>query len=218
MPVHKGIISSFNQFRTAAGKIDLSSNNERVEALNRYFEQGGFVSILPNSSGWPKLTYPSKHRIKEMLQQLNEKKDLFSRKHGDWQQKHFQAKTYKMFTKLKKFADRTYWDHTIKSIKDKSYRNEAQKVKLPTHLVADPKFKPMIKMFVNDPEYRRQLIETIEHSIVYRDRKELGRYANFLQEFRKNISEDKMKEIKEKLKEIDSDIKMYNALQKWSEE
>ena len=214
--MEKLIISSFDGFKKHY-KEAISSDNERNEALKRYFEKGGFVSVRSlKEKPWPLLIYPSKQRIAAQLKELHSMKSLFSKKQADWKIKHFQARTYDLKNQLKKFTEKSYWEHMLKFLRDSDYREDAKKVKLPAKLVADPKFKPMIKMFVSDAEYRKQLIETVEHSIVYKDDKSLGKYASFLKEFRKSVSEGKIKSTKKKIEELDKDIKMYNALQKWS--
>lgn len=214
----KGIISSFNQFEKAVeGKVELEKNPERSEALKRYFSLGNFVRFFPSGNSWPKLIYPSKFKIEAELRELRKEKELFSRKHGDWKQKYLQAVTYDLTNKAKKFKSKVYWNHVLKFMKDKDYREETRRVKLPTHLVADPKWEPMIRMFVTDSDYRKQLIETLDHSIVYKKDKELAKYAAFLQEFRREVSEKKMSEIKSRIDRINADIKMYNVLLKWNE-
>ncbi len=215
----KGIISSFEQFKKTYGKtFSFDSDKERVEALKRYLAKGGFVRVLPSTNGsWPILLYPDKIKIKNHLSEVKKFKEIFEKKKGDWVRKRFQASTYFLFNDLKKFKEKLYWQHTLKLLSNKEYRKDAKKVSLPTKLVADKKWKPMIKMFVLDEDYRKQLVETLENSIVYAKDKKLAKYASALQEFRKEVSSKKINSIDSKLKEIEEDIKMLNVLQKWFE-
>ena len=146
--MQKGIISSFDKFVEANPSLNLELAPQRALALKDYFSFGGFVSIIPFDSGaWPKLIYPSKHRILYQLTELDENKKLFESKLGDWKQKNSEAKNYKTMIAIKKFSEPVYWKHVIKKMTDKEYSSSVDRVKLPVDLVSDKKYKPMIETF-----------------------------------------------------------------------
>jgi hypothetical protein len=74
----------------------------------------------------------------------------------------------------------------------------------------------MIKMFVSDFDYRKQLSMTVRESIVYRSEKRVGRYATQQQQFRMKESGRKIAELEKKLAEIDLDIAALQELSKWA--
>ncbi len=216
--MHKGIISSFDKFTEANPSLDLNSNSERVNALKDYFSFGGFVSLIPSGNGvWPKLIYPSKPRIIFQLNELNKNKKLFESKLNDWKKNHSAAKNYRNKIFLKKFSEKTYWKHLMKTLTDKEYKASSEKVKLPVELVADKKYKPMIETFLKDDEYRRQLIEAFDNSVVYKKDKRLASHATHLQEFRKEMSETKITELTKKLELIEKNISCLKEIMKWAE-
>ena len=70
---------------------------------------------------------------------------------------------------------------------------------------------------MNDEEYRRQLIEAFENSVVYKKDKELAKYATYLQEFRKEISQTKIGELTKRLEVINKNISCLQEMAKWAE-
>ena len=73
-------------------------------------------------------------------------------------------------------------------------------------------------MFVNEIDYRKQLAETVETSIVYKKDKRVARYANQLNSFREDISKQKTENLQQKIDLVNKDIQMLNAILKWTKE
>jgi len=217
--MQKGIISSFERFTEVNSSINLEENPQRVLALKDYFSFGGFVSLIPLTNGsWPKLIYPSKQRVLFQLNELTEKKKLFESKLSDWKKKYSGAKNYKTTIFFKKFSEPVYWQHLMKKLTDKEYSDSVERVKLPVDLIADKKYKAMIETFLKDNEYRRQLTEAFENSVVYRKDKKLAKHASYLQEFRQEMSESKMKELQKKIDSIEKNISCLKEIMKWAEQ
>jgi uncharacterized membrane protein len=76
----------------------------------------------------------------------------------------------------------------------------------------------MVKMFVNDLEYRKQLTETVSTSIVYKKNKKVARYADELKEFRMSASNKQMEDLQKKIDHIEATEKALKELQKWVKE
>ena len=91
-------------------------------------------------------------------------------------------------------------------------------VKLPAHLVGDDKWKPMVKMFVNDIDYRKQLSETVDKSIVYKNNKKVAQYADELKDFRMGVSDKQIKDLDKKIAKINELEVALKELQKWAKE
>ena len=206
-------LTSFKQFRSRVKARD----KELEEALKEYFANGGIVRVaISSSKEWPKLIYPSKKRLQALIEEKKkQKRDLLGKK-ATWQKLLFNANIYNVANFVKKYAEPIYWKHIFKYLIDSDYRNDANTVKLPAHLVADPRWKPMIKMFVEDIDYRKQLRLTVEESFVYKKDKKLAKYRQQLIEFRKQESKRKIKELEEKIAELDKEIKVLSTLLKWA--
>ncbi|MBI2598558.1 MAG: hypothetical protein HYW50_05190 [Candidatus Diapherotrites archaeon] len=213
------IISSFEHFEKLFPQSFNGSSGERVEALKNYFKNGGVVSLAKSpKQGWPKLLYPGTARVEEQIKDVEKLKGIFVKKQRDWQVKAVGARIYYLKNEVLKLSEPLYWKHLGKFLFDKDYKEDALLVKLPASLVVDKRWKPMIKTFVNDTEYRKQLVETVQHSFVYEKNKELALYAKELQEFRKDISSKKLGQINEKIASLDGELKTLQEILKWAKE
>ena len=209
------IISSINAFDKA---FPDSPKDARYDALKKYFDRGGVINAVKTGKAWPKLVYPSPLRVDSQIKEFAKLKSLYESKHRDWQKKLSEAKTYHSKHQLLKFSDPLYWKHKSKTLTDSDYRSDAEKVSLPIHLVADVKWKPMIKMFINDLEYRKNLVETVQTSIVYKDSKKVAKYAYILQDFRIEVSTSKIADLSKKISALNEDIKSLELIKKWAKE
>lgn len=202
-------------------RLSKGQDKERWEALEHYFSRGGIIRAdfdPRKAKEWPTLLYPTKLRLRALIREKEKLRANYSKKRKDWEKKLRDAELYGITHQVKKYSSPLYWKHWAKLMRDTDYRADAEKVKLPLHLVADPRWQPMIRMFIEDLEYRKQLTETVQHSIVYKKDKKLARYASELRDFRKGESTKKLKELGKKLSEIDADTNSYRELMKWSNE
>jgi hypothetical protein len=216
-----GIISSFAKFtETYSSSGILQSNPGRVAALKAYFENGGVISIEGKAENgkWPRLVYPNKIKLNQEIGNLQEFRSNFSKNKSNWKSTLNDAKTYHTKHNILKLTHPLYWKHFSKKLTDKEYNEASEKVKLPAHLVNDPRWQPMIKTFLNDPEYRQQLTETVDNSIVYKSDKRVAKYADTLNDLRSEVSTKKIASLDKKLGEIDKKLETLQAMQKWANE
>jgi arylamine N-acetyltransferase len=153
-------------------------------------------------------------RLQALLGQVEKNIAFFTEKEKEWKQQFNSAKISNIVSEVKKFTDKIYWKHLHKSLTDKQYRADYSKVKIPTKLAADSKYRPMLEMFVENPDYRRQLTETVSTSIVYAKDPRVAKCADSVREFRLKESEKKLDCFKEKLGSLYEDKKMLKTLQK----
>ncbi|MCD6434080.1 MAG: hypothetical protein J7L14_00530 [Candidatus Diapherotrites archaeon] len=207
------VFSSLKQVESA--KIPLSE--KRREILNEYFSKGGIIRLRLNSDR-AVLLYPTKatishrqRRIKEQLAELEAKKRL-------WKSKLVEAESYHLINNIKKFKEIVYWKHLAKFLLDPEYRKLAKTVNLPSHLIADKRWHSMIRSFVENPDYRKKLAETIEQSIVYKKDKRIGKFADVIVEFRKDSSTKKLAEVQMQIEELRKELEILNELSSWANE
>jgi hypothetical protein len=210
------IISSYALFsKKLPRSLDRGKYGERIEAVKHYFSKGGIISISQGND-FPKLLYPSRLRIKAQIEEAHSLRHHYHSRLMSWRKKLQQAQVYFLVHNVKKLKEPLYWKHMAKYLSDQEYRSDADKVKLPVHLVADRRWKPMVKMFVNDADYRRQLTQTVDESIVYANEKKVAKYADVLQAFRSEQSSRKIAELEKKIAEIDADIAALQELSRWA--
>ncbi len=213
------IISSFDTFQKTFPSIkEIDENNPRITALKNYFKLGGVVSAVSQNDAWPKISYPSPFRLMHQINELKKNLEMFSKKKSEWENKFNLAKIYNVKTHAFKFFDKLYWQHLTKSLTDEDYRKDVESVKLPVQMIAEPKYRPMISMFVNDLDYRKQLTETVLTSIVYRKDKRVAKYAQELRNFRLETSNKNIQTLQSKVNELQEQLKNLEIILKWVRE
>ncbi len=211
------ILSNYNDFSKKLPKsVDRKKYTERIDALKHYFSKGGIISMAANGKEFPTLLYPSKLRVKKQVDELQTLRHHYSERLSSWKKKLNQAKVYFTVHNVKKFKEPLYWKHMAKYLGNSDYRKDSDSVKLPVSLVSDPRWKPMVKMFVNDLDYRKQLTQTVDESVVYAKDKKVAKYAEDLQEFRSEQSSRKIAELDKKIAEIDADIAALQEVARWA--
>ena len=197
---------------------DLSKSGERMSAVKTYLEAGGVIKIYDSEKEWPKLAYPSFFVLEKKIKELKQKKGIYEDKLGTWNKQHNAASQYHKRHQLKKLKEPLYWKHMAKMTFDKNYKKDADSVKLPAHLVGDDKWKPMVKMFVNDLDYRKQLTETVSKSIIYKKNRRVAQYADELKDFRMGVSDKQIKDLTKNIDKLELIEVALKELQKWAKE
>jgi len=210
------VVSNIEKFDEKFPNTPKSGN--RRDALIQYLKIGGVVKVYESEKEWPKITYPNYFVLDKKLRELKQKREILEKNLSGWSKKYNAASKYHATNQLKKLKEPLYWKHMAKMTLDKDYRKDAEQVKLPAHLVGDDKWKPMVKMFVNDLDYRKQLSETVRTSIVYKKDKKVAKYADELKDFRMNTSKKQMDELEKKLIEIKKTEIALKEIQKWVKE
>jgi hypothetical protein len=212
----QGVLANISDFKK--NFPNAPKNGERINALEQYFAIGGVIRAHKSDKDWPKITYPSYLVIQRKLSDLKNSKQIYSQRYAAWKKSYNRALNYHKNHQIKKLKEPLYWKHMTRMMIDSDYRNDANKVSLPAHLVSDPRWKPMVKMFVTDIEYRKQLTETVTTSIVYKKNKKVAKYADELKEFRMSASNKQMEDLQKKLDIIEKTETALKELQKWVKE
>jgi hypothetical protein len=210
------VISDIKSFEKKFKKLNKTS--PRFIAIERYFSIGGVIKAYPTEKEWPKLAYPNNTVIESKLKEIKEKKKMFNEKLNSWKKTHKSASDYHLTNQMLKLKEPLYWKHMAKMATDPDYRKDAEAVKLPAHLVSDKKWQPMVKMFVNDLDYRKQLSETVRTSIAYKKDRKVARYADELKDFRMETSDKQIKDLEKKINELNETESALRELQSWAKE
>ncbi|MBN2067492.1 MAG: hypothetical protein JW744_03420 [Candidatus Diapherotrites archaeon] len=211
------IVSSFVQLQRMLPKgFEGGFDSTRLVASKHYLSKGGVLHVSALQNEWPRLLYPTRAHLKKKVEELDFLKAQYATRLSDWKKKFNEAKSYHTVQNIKKLKEPLFWQHMAKCAVDKDYRADSDKVKLPVSLVADRRWKPMIKVFLNDLDYRKQLVQTVEESIVYKESKKVAQYADLLQNFRMEQSNRKIDELERKIADLDADITAMHELSKWA--
>ena len=196
---------------------EIEKDVEKKAALETYFRIGGIVSAV-RERGTVRINYPDYLRLKKQLEDIERQIKFLEEKKKFWEKKKFDAKVYDIKNKALMFFSPTFWKHLQKYFTDSEYKRAAETVKLPVEMVSEPKYKAMIEMFVNNEEYRKQLVETVNESIVYKSDKRVAKYAHTLQKFRLDTAEQNLNNINKKIEHLKEAKKAIKVIMKWLKE
>lgn len=196
--------------------INMAEHEQRRAALEFYLSQGGFVRLAGSRHSMPRLIYPSKAKLLAQISEVKAKLSELEEKRRYWLKMLKDSERYHLINNIKKFSSPLYWRHLAKMLADAEYRADVKRVGLQAHLVCDARWQPMIRMFVNDEEYRRQLVETVEHSIVYKKNRKVGDYAARLLQFRMDKSKQELAEIEQARELLHQELNALKVLLDWA--
>jgi len=206
------LYTSFAQFEKAYENEVKKIKSKERSALIFYFKKGGIIKTKYTPQ--LRVTYPSKQKIKDELGVLATRRSETLIKLKEWSKIKSDADNYLKRTKRKRFFDSIYWMHKMKTFTDKDYREEIKKLKIPLDLIADPKLKKIMHAFMTNQTYRDNIIDTIENSVVYKD-KGFGEQILQAIEIKRGISEKKITLFSEVQQGIDNMILGYKVVNRW---
>ena len=138
------------------------------ESISKYLNEGGIIKAKKDILF--KIVYPSKDIIKKELHSIMEDYNSTLDKIQSWEKVEKDANSFIENNKIKKFINKTFWLHKFKSISDKTYKDDFKKINIPIEYIGDASINKVVETFIKDLDYRKKLIETIETSIVYKNK------------------------------------------------
>ena len=206
------IIGNIKELMAVIPKNTVDENKGKIETLKEYIRQGGIIRIIISKDSFPVIIYPTKIRLGSMIKEKEQIVNEIQKKRNEWNARLNKAKNYHIVNSLKKFSNKTYWKHLAKAITDSGYRSDVKAVKLPLHLVSDERWEPMVRTFVEDDEYRRQMVETVENSLVYKKNKKLGGHAEKINESRGQEAQKNLDEVDKKLNALKNELNVMREM------
>lgn len=202
------------------GATFLDNNPRRKKALEHYFARRGVVQLEmnPKQSGWPALVYPTPEKLRMQVDEWENKHKDHAAKKWKWQMTHLQASSNEAVAHAKKVADPLYWKHVFQSLTNTDYRTDASLMNFHPTILTDEKYRPMMEAFVNNPDYRKQLSETVKTSPVYQNHKGLANQAKEKQKLKMDVSKSLIEKTSGQVKESQEQLFMLKELLNWSQE
>ena len=171
------------------------AKSDRGRVIRKYLEMGGVVRIEGG-----RVVYPTKKRIRE---KIREKKELLRKIEEELRPKKLKKKS--------KYLSPVYWRHRIRLALDGNYREAVKKAGLKEDLLETEEGERIVKAFMENPEYRERVIQTVEESVVYKNRE-------FGESIRRKYGEKKAslreKVLMEKRERISQEISVLEELLK----
>jgi hypothetical protein len=189
----------------------LAIKEKDIEAFKYLFENNFFVKA---ENG--KMVYPSKRKIDESILSFKAKRKKLLKEQLKWMKMLFLAKNAKLMNEFKKFFTVLYWKHLSKYLTNQEYKEAFQSVNMPLHLISSKKHRKMIEAFIKNKDYREKLVMTVNHGLVYRKDKKLGKHFDKVQEHRFDTAKRHLDNLEKQLKHIDRTIKALAVVRNYS--
>ncbi len=130
------------------------ARSERGQIIRKYLEMGGVVRIEGD-----RVVYPTKKRVRE---KIREKKEILRKIEEELRPRKLRKKN--------KYLPPVYWRHRIRMALDGSYREAVRKAGIKEDLLETEEGERIVRAFMENPEYRERVIQTVEESVVYKNR------------------------------------------------
>ncbi|MEM0372277.1 MAG: hypothetical protein QXO69_00320 [archaeon] len=140
-------------FRLPGFKI-MTAAISREKAIELYLADGGVIKYEGD-----RIVYPDKKRLMSQLESAEKKYSYLSSVISELE-KH--SKNYNYDSALKTISrafDPVYWEHQYRKRTDEDYRTAFEKVQPPIERMHEERWKNVVRMFVQDKEYRDRLVE-----------------------------------------------------------
>jgi hypothetical protein len=205
------IFTNIRDLENTYEEIKKLPEEEKV-VMDTFLREGGILK----STGKIKLEliYPSKDIVEKELAQLLPERSKVMEKIEQWHKIKKDSEEFIQNNKISKFAKGTFWKHKMKETFDKDYKEDFKKIKIPIEYIGDESMRKLMDEFINNKEYRQNLIETIESSIVYRN-KGIGEKVGKKLELQKEISKNKLDILRARKHKLDERINMYKTISRF---
>lgn len=215
------ILGRFSEYLNIGGEQsegeenDSEGSDERQKALKTYMKQGGIIKV-DRSGKRPRLVYPGEDRIKKQLEDTKRKEEYMRKQLNSLRRKQREVAS-KAIGSVKKVLNPVYWQHQYKKRRDDDYRSVYEEIDPPMEKLDDPKYKPMLEMFVKEPEYRERLLEAAR-SEIGRGRDTIRQQVIKREGFTKDVIDKRIKKIEKKIEKYKNKRRSLKVLLKWVKE
>lgn len=126
----------------------------KAKAIKIYTSQGG---IVKQEQG--KLVYPDKPKISQQLEAVENKINYLSPSISSLEKKQKELSSINLNNLVKRASDSLLWKHYLRELLDEDYRKASKVVSPPIHRINDEKYRKIVKQFLENEEYRKNLLE-----------------------------------------------------------
>jgi hypothetical protein len=180
------LIDKFSNFIKSSGA---SPRMSREEAGKAHLDNGGILK-----TDGDRLIFPDKNRIISQLEETAMRKDNLTAQLRFWQRQ-YRPLAGNVLEYAYTATDPLFWEHMFKMSTERKYKDSFKKVDLPIKYMREEKYRKVIKAFVRDEQYRKNLVSA-KTSIVGKSGDSIKSAAEKGKEFKRKIIEEKIKKIK----------------------
>lgn len=200
-------IGSFEEF-----KRDFPYLSEtRIGAMETYLK-GGVIKIQGD-----RLVYPTSQRLERQIHDRQERIRALNGRLKNWGHRKKDLKTDKVTDSIKRVVSPLYWEHQMKLLTDKEYKEVYELVKPPMHLINRKKWHKRLAIFVKNEEYRLRLKEA-RLSQIGKKREKMTEEVQQRMEFNRQLAAMNMEKIEKQKSALMSQVTAMREVMRWAKE
>lgn len=200
-------IGSFEEY----SKIFPEGPSGRAKAVESYLKNG-FIKVQGN-----RLVYPTTQRVQKQIDEKAQKVSQLNKQINEWNHRERQLDSSKVSDSVKKAFSPLYWEHKMKLLTDKDYREVYELVQPPMHLINQEKWNKRLSIFVKSEEHRLRLKEA-RLSKIGKKRDKMSKEVERRMEFNRQLASMNKERIIAQKRELESQIALMRELMRWSKE
>ena len=126
----------------------------REEASTIYLRHGGVLKIEED-----RLLYPDKKRVDQQLLLAEKKLSYLEPLISELEKRKSNLSTYNILNAVKRGSDSLFWKHYYRKIINEEYRKASGIVVPPIHRINEEKYRKIMKQFLENENYRKNMYE-----------------------------------------------------------
>ena len=126
----------------------------REEASTIYLRHGGVLKIEED-----RLLYPDKKRVDQQLLLAEKKLSYLEPLISELEKRKSNLSTYNILNAVKRGSDSLCWKHYYRKIIKEEYRKSSGIVVPPIHRINEEKYRKIMKQFLENENYRKNMYE-----------------------------------------------------------
>ena len=188
---------------------NLSEN--RAIAVETYLK-GGIIKVQGT-----RLVYPTSQRLEKQIHEKKGRINTLSNQLKDWNSREKSMKTDKVSDSVKRVFSPLYWEHQMKLMTDKEYKDVYELVKPPMHLINHKKWHKRLAIFIKDEEYRLRLKEA-RLSQIGKKREKMTEEVKARMAFNQQLAAMNKEKLERQKHDLEMQVRAMREVMRWAKE
>jgi HEPN domain-containing protein len=183
----------------------------RAEAVEAYLK-GGVIKVQGT-----RLVYPTTKKLDKQIQDKTQRIDALGEQLKGWGAREREMKTDKLSDSVKRVATPVFWEHQVKLMTDKDYKEVYELVKPPMHLINQKKWNKRLSIFVKNGEYRLRLKEA-RLSQIGKKRDKMDKEVETRMNFNRQLAAINKDKLEKQKSELETQVSAMREVMRWARE
>ena len=200
------LVSSWNDLVKKFPELNERAEDMEVAALREYLQGGGVINVADGEK--LKIVYPSRKMIDARIDELKRRRKFFSH------QLEKLKRLDREFMPIKLAFDPLYYKHMMRMLMDRKYREAFEKLNFSWEHFMDPRTRKIIQAFMDNEEYRKNVLHALSESPVYKKRR-FGSVLDIRRETRHGAIRKRMNILENAIRRLDRQMLVLSMLKRW---